>query len=50
MVSSHLMIVLLVIIGYATTAAVIIIAILEARRMDRGKHSLLNRKTSPENK
>ncbi len=49
MVSSHLMIVLLVIIGCATTLAVIVIAVLEVRRMDQGRDSLLNRKEPPEN-
>jgi hypothetical protein len=43
MMSSHFMMVLLVIIGYATTIAVIIIAIVESHRMDKGKHSLLDR-------
>jgi hypothetical protein len=49
MVSSHLMIVLLVIIGCATTLAVIVIAVLEARRMDQGRGSVLSRKSPPEN-
>ena len=43
MVSSHFMMVLFVIIGYATTLAVIIIAVVESRRMDKSKRSLLDR-------
>jgi hypothetical protein len=38
------MMALLVIIGYATTITVIIVAVVESRRMDRGKHSLLDHK------
>jgi hypothetical protein len=37
MVSSHTMMALLVIVGYVTVITTIIIAILEARKMDRGK-------------
>jgi hypothetical protein len=43
------MIVLLLLIGYATTVAVIIIAVLEAKRMDRGEASLLSRKKALKN-
>jgi hypothetical protein len=43
MMSSHFMMVLLVIIGYTTTLAVIIISVVESHRMDRGKRSLLDR-------
>ena len=43
MVSSHFMMVLLVIVGYATTLAVIIIAVAESRRMDKSRCSLLDR-------
>jgi hypothetical protein len=44
MMSSHFTMVLFVIIGYATTLAVIIIAVVESHRMDRGKRSLLDHK------
>jgi hypothetical protein len=43
MMSSHFMTALFVIIGYATTLAVIIIAVVESKRMDKGKRSLLDR-------
>jgi len=49
MMSSHFMMVLLVIIGYATTIAVIVVAIVESYRMDRGKHSLLDHKPPKNN-
>ena len=48
MMSSHFMMVLLVIMGYTTVFAVIIIAAVETARMDRGKKSLLNHKEHPE--
>ena len=50
MISSHFMMVLLVIIGCATTIAVIVIAILEARKMDSGKESVLENDTPSSNK
>ncbi len=43
MMSSHFMIVLYVIMGYAAALAVIIIAVVESHRMDKGKRSLLDR-------
>ena len=46
-ISSHLGIVLLVIIGMATVIGVIIIATIEARRADSGKPSILP--NAPEN-
>ncbi len=45
MMSSHVMMALLVIIGYATTLAVIIIAVVESHRMDKGRRSLLSHST-----
>lgn len=42
MMSSHFMMVLFVIIGYATTLAVIVFAMMESNRMDKEKTSLLN--------
>jgi hypothetical protein len=42
MMSSHFMMVLLVVVGYATTLAVIIIAVVESHRMDKSKRSLLD--------
>lgn len=42
MMSSHFMIVLYVIMGYMTTLAVIIVAVVESHRMDKGKRSLLD--------
>jgi len=46
MMSAHWMMVLLVIIGYITTLTVIIIAVIESHRMDKGKGSLLDGSTS----
>ncbi|MFA5783476.1 MAG: hypothetical protein WC962_01210 [Phycisphaerae bacterium] len=46
MMSAHWMMVLLVIIGYITTLTVIIIAVIESHRMDKGK-GLLSGKTTP---
>ncbi len=42
MVSSHVMIALLVMVGYVTVVVTIVIAILEAKRMDQDKGSLLS--------
>jgi hypothetical protein len=44
MISSHFMMVLFIIIGYATTITVIVVAVVESHRMDRGKRSLLDHK------
>ena len=49
MMSSHFMMVLFIIIGYAMIIAVIFIAILESHRMDRGKRSLLDHKRPKDN-
>lgn len=46
-ISSHLGIVLLVIIGMATVIGVIIIATIEARRADSGKPSILSNAPEP---
>ncbi len=43
MMSSHIMMALLVIMGYATILAVVIISVVESHRMDKGKRSLLDR-------
>lgn len=40
-VSSHTMMALLIIVGYVTIIVTIAAAILEAKRMDRGKGSLM---------
>jgi hypothetical protein len=50
MMSSHFTMVLFVIIGYATTIAVIVIAIVESHRIDRGKRSLLDHKSPKDDK
>lgn len=42
MMSSHSMMAFLVIVGYVTIIATIVIAVLEAKRMDKGKRSLLS--------
>lgn len=40
--SSHIMMILFVIMGYSTVLAVIIIAVFEAKRTKEGKKSLLD--------
>ncbi len=47
-VSSHLGMVLLVIVGVVTIIGVVVIAAVEARRMDKGKPSILSGKKSDE--
>jgi hypothetical protein len=45
-ISSHLGIILLVIVGLVTIFGVIIIAAVEARRMEKGKPSIISSKKS----
>jgi hypothetical protein len=45
-VSSHLGIILLVIVGLVTIFGVVVIAAVEARRMDKGQPSILSGKKS----
>lgn len=46
MMSAHWMMVLLVVLGCVTTLTVIVIAVFESHRMDKGKGSLLDGSTS----
>ena len=41
-VSSHLGIILLIIVGLATIFGVVLIAVIETRRMEKGKPSILS--------
>jgi hypothetical protein len=43
-VSSHLGIILLVIVGVVTIIGVVVIAAIEARRMEKGEPSIISRK------
>jgi len=43
-ISSHLGIILLVIVGVVTIIGVVVIAAVEARRMDKGKPSIISGK------
>ncbi len=45
-ISSHLGIILLVIVGVVTIIGVVVIAAVEARRMDKGQPSILSSKKS----
>ena len=45
-VSSHLGIILLVIVGVVTIIGVVIIAAVETRRMEKGQPSIISRKKS----
>jgi hypothetical protein len=45
-ISSHLGIIILVIVGVVTIIGVVVIAAVEARRMDKGQPSILSRKRS----
>ncbi len=45
-ISSHLGIILLVIVGVVTIIGVVIIAVVEARRMEKGEPSIISHKRS----